>query len=111
MSADEVLLRLAEQARGEHGKYLRPDGAVDFNAVIADGKGHLIKGIKETKYGLDIEFYDAQTALVHIGKYHGLFTDKLDVSLHDIDREIERELARLAVSSEGQAPAASSGAS
>jgi phage terminase small subunit len=79
MSADEVLIRLAEQARADQSKYLMPNG-VDMEALIRDGKGHLVKGIKETKYGRDIEFYDAQAALVHLGKHHGLFADKVEYS-------------------------------
>lgn len=82
MSADEVLTRLAEQARGEHGKYLLPNG-VDMAALITDGKAHLVKGIKETKYGTDIEFYDAQAALVHIGKHLGLFKERIDITSGD----------------------------
>lgn len=75
MSANEVLDRLAEHARNEHGRYITEDGAVNLTQLIADGKAHLIKGIKETQYGRNIEFYDAQAALVHIGKHHKLFQD------------------------------------
>jgi phage terminase small subunit len=79
MSAEEVLDRLAEQARAEYSAYLTPDGAVDFARLIADGKGHLVKGIKDTAQGRNIEFHDAQAALVHIGKHHKLFIDKVEV--------------------------------
>jgi hypothetical protein len=44
--------------------------------LLRDNKGHLVKGIKHTRYGDDIEFYDAQAALVHIGKHLGLFDDR-----------------------------------
>lgn len=77
MSADEVLVRLAEQARAEQSAYLSERG-VDLAALLRNGKGHLVKGIKETKYGRDIEFYDAQSALVHIGKHHKLFVEKIE---------------------------------
>lgn len=80
MSADEVLLRLAEQARGEHSAYLLTNGTVNYGAILEDGKGHLIHKVKQTKYGNDVEFYDAQAALVHLGKAHGLFTDKVEHS-------------------------------
>lgn len=77
MTADEVLIRLAEQARAEQSQYLTSQG-VDLESLIRDGKGHLVKSIKRTQYGDNIEFYDAQAALVHIGKHHGLFTDKVE---------------------------------
>lgn len=133
MSADEVLRRLAEQARNEHGKYINtkprldmvamakdnkgdliPDaidengdidivrlalegklelyapyiysgGYVDLAALERDNKMHLVKGIKNTKDGLQVEFYDAQAALVHIGKYHALFTEKQETTLQGKD--------------------------
>lgn len=79
MRPTEVLKRMAEQARGAHAVYITPDG-VDMHRLLADGKGHLIKSIKDTAYGRSIEFYDAQTALHHIGKHFGLFADNLKVS-------------------------------
>ena len=73
LSADEVLYRLAEQARGEHSAYLLPNGTVNYGAILEAGKGHLVHKVKQTKYGNEIEFYDAQAALVHLGRAHGLF--------------------------------------
>jgi len=80
LSADEVLYRLAEQARGEHSAYLLPNGTVNYGAILEDGKGHLIHKVKQTKYGNEIEFYDAQAALVHLGRAHGMFADRVEVS-------------------------------
>jgi hypothetical protein len=81
MSADEVLARLAEQARAEYSAYLQPGGTVDLERMLADGKGHLIKGTKwDRNENLTVEFYDAHTALVDIGKHLGLFTARVDVT-------------------------------
>lgn len=80
LTANEVLVRLGEQARAEYSAYLMPEGMVDFARLIADGKGHLVKGIKETAQGRVIEFHDAQTALVTIGKHHKLWTDQVQHS-------------------------------
>lgn len=146
MSADEVLQRLAEQARSEHTRYItnRPrldmirmamdskgdlipavidengdidvaqmarDGVlelyapyidttpfVDLDAMRSDGMMHLVKGIKNTKDGLQVEFYDAQSALVHIGKNHVLFTDKSESVNYDVDlsKLTDEQLERLA---------------
>ena len=82
MSANEVLDRLAEQARAAYSAYLTADG-VDLQRMIADGNAHLVKGIKETQYGRVIEFHDAQSALVHIGKHHKLFTDRVEQDVTD----------------------------
>lgn len=85
MSADEVLVRLAEQARGNLGDFLTfYEGSrfplVDLNK--SPDKQHLVKKFRESnRDGVEIELYDAQAALVHIGKHHGLFTDKIEVKL------------------------------
>lgn len=100
MSADEVIMRLAEQARAGHSEYINEDGQVDLSALIADGKSHLIKSVKETKYGMQIEFYDSQSALNLLAKHHGLLTDRieqqsinLDIDLNDLTDEQLKRLA------------------
>lgn len=76
MSADEVLLRLAEQARAEQTAYIRADGTVDLNGLLAADKGHLIAGIKwDRNDNRIVEFHNAQKALELIGRHHGLFKD------------------------------------
>jgi len=82
MGTDEVLSRLAEQARAEYADYLHENGVLDLEKMLKDGKGHLIKGTKwDSKGNLVVEFYDAQTALVQIGRAHGMFTDKQEHKL------------------------------
>ncbi len=80
MSADEALTRITEQARAGYADYFTSDGAVDLESLIADGKGHLIRKIKPTKDGLEIEFYDAQTALFTVAKIQGLLRDRTEIS-------------------------------
>lgn len=146
MSADEVLQRLAEQARSEHARYIvtKPrldmvqmaldkkadlipavidengdidvaqmaaDGVlelyapyiintayVDLDAMRRDDMMHLVKGIKRTRDGLQVEFYDAQAALQLIGKHHALFMDRSEVRNYDIDlsKLTDEQLARVA---------------
>ena len=91
MSADEVLLRLADQARGNMGDFIDPvfmtvdlAGARDKNLL------HLIKEVKqrtvttETKdstterHFIEIKLHDSQAALVHLGRHHKLFTDRVE---------------------------------
>lgn len=85
MSADEVLHRLAEQARAEYSRYIQDDGKVDLVSLVADGKAHLIKSIKYDRHGNRvIEFYDAQTALLNIGKHHQLFKQVHEIETPDL---------------------------
>lgn len=92
MSADEVLLRMAEQARASYSAYIRKGGTVDIVRMVADGKAHLIKSIKHGAKGKDIEFYDAFAALQLLGKHHDLFVDKLQIKL---EKELEKMLDTL----------------
>jgi len=87
MPADEVLQRLSEQAKGAHSDYVTESGDVDIAGMVGDGKAYLIKKVKKTTItGKDgdireyqeIEFHDAQRALELMGKYHTLFTEKID---------------------------------
>lgn len=80
MSADEVMTRLAEQARAEQSAYRLPDGRVDLDRLLAEGKGHLVKNTRWDRRGnLVVEFHDAQAALALIGKHHKQFTDNVEI--------------------------------
>ena len=95
MPADEVLLRLAEHARGDMGDFLDIGSmgfVVDLDKAKEKGITHLIKkvklrtqtstsreGIETETHDMEIELYDAQAALVQLGRHHKLFTDKQEV--------------------------------
>lgn len=100
LSATQVLDLLNDQARGI-GEYLKVDEhgelSVDLKTLLAAGKGHLIKGVKTTKFGQEVEFYDAQAALGQMGRHYKLFSDKF--TFEGLDDALERELAKLAASS------------
>jgi len=105
MSADEVLRRLAEHARGDIGDFLdisKVGFEVDLATAFEAGITHLIKKVKmhtvttlskdgvETETNtVEIELYDAQAALVQLGRYHKLFTDKTDVTSGGEKLELE----------------------
>jgi len=76
LTPDQVIDRLSSHALAEYSEFINDDGEVDLKAMRAAGKMHLVKGIKPTRYGDQVEFYDAQSALVHIGKHHKLFTEQ-----------------------------------
>lgn len=127
MSADEVLKRLAEQARGTMGDFVRFDDAgntvFDLQAAAMLGKMSLVKKLKTktrtyttptinvrptefededaeeegrveiedmqvTEVSIEFELYDAQAALVHIGKHHKLFVDKVEHSGNVMTSEV-----------------------
>lgn len=84
MGVIDVIARLSEQARAGYAEYLKTDTlgkvTVDLPALLAAGKGHLIKGVKETRYGQVIEFYPADAALDRLMRYHGAYNDKVTVT-------------------------------
>lgn len=109
MSADEVLARLAEHARASMEDFINTESRdVDLNKAREGGNLHLVKKFKraDTQHGerVEIELHDAQSALVHIGRHHGLFTDNIDVKtggkplgftadeMARLEREAEEEL-------------------
>lgn len=96
MSGNEVLARLADQARGTHYPFIRidDDGFVYFDFSDEEAKKHLylIKKIKTKRERLirgrgadaqewegewvEVELHDPQRALELIGKHHNLFVDR-----------------------------------
>lgn len=80
MSADETLVRLSEIARGTWGEYICPDGSVDVTRMVGDGKAYLLRKISDSRYGRRIEFCDMQAALEKIGRAHGLFVERREIS-------------------------------
>jgi len=88
MQANEVLARLAEQAQLNAAEFFRFEvnpqtgqiEIVDVNWEVFKRRGHLVKGLRWVKGRPVVEFHDAQTALIQIGRALGLFTDRLDVN-------------------------------
>lgn len=89
MSADEVLKRLSDMARADIADFVDVSRPGDLANEKYSGKTHVIKKLKRKvtrdSFGrefeeMELEFYDAQAALEKIGKVHGLFNDKLEVS-------------------------------
>lgn len=94
MGTDEVLGRLAEQARFDPTPYLlfktefdeyedapvKVLMGIDIDKLQADGLGHLVKSISKTRNGLRIEWQDGQKALELIGKHLGLFRERIEHS-------------------------------
>ena len=95
MGADEVLARLAEQARvnigdfiseatipviDANGELIKELAAVNLNWDEIKKRGYLVKKITSTQNGPAIELVDNQTALIQIGKHLKLFTENIDMT-------------------------------
>lgn len=96
MTADEVLTRLAEHARGDMGDFMDISSmafGLNLNKAKELGLTRLIHKIKqrtvthidkdgeeEETNTIEFELYDAQSALAHLGRHHELFTDKTDIT-------------------------------
>jgi phage terminase small subunit len=91
MSANEVLLGLTAQARGTLGDFItigrRGAIKIDVGKALTAGKLHLVKKLTKGKNGVSIELYDAQAAMVQIGRARGMFIDKTAFTDPTGDRE------------------------
>jgi len=99
MSADEVLARLADQARANIADFVTlnqetGEPRVDLRGV--GGKTRLIKSIQQTAHGVRVELYDAQSALALIGKHHALFVDRQQSLNIDVAALTDEQLERIA---------------
>lgn len=93
MSKNEVLARLGAQAASDMGDFANVKSA---RTLASHPNSNLIKKFKRTvtttttgkdaaketvtEEKIELELYDAQGALVQIGRYHSLFTDKTDLT-------------------------------
>lgn len=96
MGADEVLGRLADMARSDISTFADIDDPIDLKKDDYKGKTHVIKKFKKNISkgrdgtiftNIELELYDAQSALINVGKQHGLFADR-----HIIETKLEKEL-------------------
>jgi len=98
MNREEVMARLADQARASHAHFIRitPDGFIEFDFSDPEALKHLhlIKKIKTKRQRqiipekkdkaseiwehewVEVELHDPQRALELIGKHHSLFVDR-----------------------------------
>jgi hypothetical protein len=118
MPADEVLLRLSEQAASSLEDFLDvregvepindDDDADEDNAPLRSrrwgldldkaakaGKLHLVKKLKATKFRTEIELYDAQAALQLLGRHHKLFDADNILKFLDLSKLSDAQLTRI----------------
>jgi hypothetical protein len=83
LTANEVLGLLSDQATSTIADFLSFDEAgqphIDLKYARAQGKLKLIRKLNCTRDGrVEIELYDAQDALVHLGRHLKLFTERVE---------------------------------
>lgn len=99
ISANEILVRLTDHATSAIGDFLKKNGRSFKIDMAKVRKSRCVKKIKQGQHGIEIELYDAQSALEKLGRYRGLW--KATVQDDDIDPrtafdEIRRRLDGLA---------------
>jgi len=95
MSAGEVLTRLAQQAKSNPLEFItdirevEDDGdfymIVDWDLDALKKNGHMVKAFRQGKHGIHITFVDPQKALELLGKFHVLFTDKVQIDTAELE--------------------------
>lgn len=85
LSADEVLARLSQQATANLADFFTFDAAgrvTGLNSATFQARGYLVKKIKLDGDRVEIELYDAQAALVQMGKSYALFVERAEINAH-----------------------------
>jgi phage terminase small subunit len=92
LSADEVLARLSDMAYADIRDFANIESPSDLLKPRYRGKTHVIKKFKKvtthTRLGdtittTELELHDSRQTLVDLGRYHKLFTDKVELSWRD----------------------------
>jgi hypothetical protein len=87
LESSEILERLSDHATSDIGDFLDIDddgnAKINWKKARAADKTKLVKRVRPTKEGLAFELHDAQNALVHLGKYRKLFTDRKEIERWD----------------------------
>jgi phage terminase small subunit len=110
MSADEVLARLGDMAKSNIADFAHVENWSTLKKL--KGQSHVIKKFKrkvttgkdDTRYEeIELELYDAQAALVHIGRVHNLFKETHTNLNYDLSKATDEQLQRIR---DGDDPAA-----
>jgi len=81
MGADELIMRESEAAALDIGPYVQEDGTLDLKRMREDGKTRLITGLVPGRDGLKVELVDPHASRKLLARYHGLLSDRLDVTV------------------------------
>lgn len=85
MRADEVIARMSEQAAADMGDFIDVRHnwmSINLERAKQNNKLHLIKKIKQGKYGVELELYDAQAAQRTLAQHHGLLKSEVNININ-----------------------------
>lgn len=95
VSANEVLAMLSEIATGGLTSFLRINEgggwSVDLRKAKRAGRLGLLKKLKATEFGTEVEVYSRLDAIDRLARYHGLYDAKLTETIKEVD-DIKRRL-------------------
>lgn len=78
-SQDEIIFWLSEIVRASIADFATVDGGiVSVDPLAVKQRGHLIKSMRQTKYGVEIEMYDRLTALDKLARAQGMYSEVED---------------------------------
>lgn len=81
MPAGEVIARLSDHARGSMSEFLVFDADGEARIDLAKAKrAHRLQLIRRLRLGensVEVDLYDAQEALIQLGRHHRLFVDRV----------------------------------
>jgi hypothetical protein len=107
LSARSILHRLSDIATGSLGDIVdvQKDGTfkVDLHKAKRRGKFHLIRRVRQTKYGDIVELHDPMVALDKLGKYLGMWDN--DDCKHMTETELLKEMESIVSSRRKAGPA------
>lgn len=81
MNAGEVIARLSDHARGSMSDFLVIDADGEARIDLAKAKRarrlQLIRRLRLGDDGVEVDLYDAQAALIQLGRHYRLFVDRV----------------------------------
>jgi len=96
MHATEILARLSAIAAASPLDFVDTTGRRTRLKQPQPNQEHLIKKIRQTRYGIEITLYDATKALELLGQFHGIWRQQPENATAYIDRALDEVEAALA---------------
>lgn len=93
LSTSEILARLSDHASADIADFIAIDKRgrwkLDLDRAKRLGKLHVVRKVKQGRFGPEIELHNALEALDKLARYRGLLAGKGEVSDVDDDYEID----------------------